>query len=360
VNSAARAGLAALLNLALAACGAPPLPSAALATLPLATAPVEIATGAAAPWEGVIQAVREAELTAQTDGRVTEVRVDIGAVVAAGDVLLRLTATEQDAAVRAARADLAAAEALRREAEPRQRRLAALAAQGYVATALLEEAEAGRASAEAAVRAAHARLAAAEQQAAYTVVRAPFDGVVRARAIEPGERVGPGTPLLTLHAPDALRAEVPVPASVAEAIRAAPQARIALADGRMLEVAAVTVAPSAEAGSLSVLVRAPLPPLQRPPVPGATVKVEFPALTGPALPRLPVSALVRRGELTAVYVVDADGRPQLRQLRLGRRDGAFVQVLSGLRGGEQVARDPLAAARARSAQPSVTEGRRDD
>lgn len=359
MNASARAGLAALLSLALAACGAPPVPTATVAPPALATDPVEIATGAAAPWEGVIQAVHEAELTAQTDGRVTEVRVDIGATVEAGEVLLRLTATEQDAAVRAAQADLAAAEALLSEAGPRHRRLAALAAKGYVSTALLEEAEAGQASAEAAVRAARARLAAAGQQAGYTVVRAPFGGVVRARAIEPGERVAPGTPLLTLHAPGALRAEVPIPASVAEAIRAAPQARIALADGRVLEAAGVTVAPSAEAGSLSVLVRAALPPLERPPMPGATVKAVFPALTGPALPQLPVSALVRRGELTATYVVDADG-PHLRQLRLGRRDGAFVQVLSGLRGGERVARDPLAAAHVRTAQSPATASRRDD
>lgn len=359
MNTAVRAGLPALLSLALAACSAPPVPTGAVALPPLATDTVEVAAGAAAQWEGVIQAVHEAELTAQTEGRVTEVRVDIGATVEAGEVLLRLTATEQDAAVRAARADLAAAEALLREAEPRHRRLAALAAQGYVSAALLEEAEAGQASAQAAVRAAHARLATAEQQAGYTVVRAPFGGVVRARAIEPGERVGPGTPLLTVHAPGALRAEVPVPVSVAEAIRAAPQARIALADGRVLDVAGVTVAPSAEAGSLSVLVRAALPPLERPPLPGATVKASFPALTGPALPRLPVSALVRRGELTAVYVVDANG-PHLRQLRLGRRDGAFVQVLSGLRGGEHVARDPLAAAHVRAAQTSTAEVRRDD
>ena len=60
---------------------------------------------------------------------------------------------------------------------------------------------------------------------------------------------------------------------------------------------------------------------------------------------MPASAVVRRAEVTAVYVMGADKRPQLRQLRLGPVQGDQVEVLSGLDAGEQLITDPQAATR---------------
>ncbi|MEY8876469.1 MAG: efflux RND transporter periplasmic adaptor subunit, partial [Leptothrix sp. (in: b-proteobacteria)] len=65
------------------------------------------------------------------------------------------------------------------------------------------------------------------------------------------------------------------------------------------------------------------------------------------LASVPLSAVVRRAELTAVYVLDAQGQPLLRQVRLGHVDGSQVEVLAGLVAGERVATDPQAAARVR-------------
>jgi len=62
---------------------------------------------------------------------------------------------------------------------------------------------------------------------------------------------------------------------------------------------------------------------------------------------VPASAIVRRAEVTALYVMDDSGRAVLRQVRLGERLGASVEVLSGVSAGESVAIDPQAAARAR-------------
>jgi hypothetical protein len=61
---------------------------------------------------------------------------------------------------------------------------------------------------------------------------------------------------------------------------------------------------------------------------------------------VPAAAIVRRAEMSAVYVVDAKGVPALRQVRLGRAEGETVEVLAGLSAGERVALDPQAAARA--------------
>ena len=66
---------------------------------------------------------------------------------------------------------------------------------------------------------------------------------------------------------------------------------------------------------------------------------------------VPLSAIVRRAELTGLYVLDAEGRPWLRQVRTGRIDGDQVEVLSGLMPGERVATDPQAAARIRQTTP---------
>src|SRR5690606_23450057 len=147
--------------------------------------------------------------------------------------------------------------------------------------------------------AARAQLAQAGQQAEYTVVRAPFAGIVSARRGEPGESVNPGQPLMAVDAPGALRIEVQVAQSQAHAIRGAGRAQVVSADGRAVAAAEVVVFPAADPLPHSVGVRVTLPDVDNAPVPGATAKVVFPiaaAVATPAAISIPVSALVQRGE----------------------------------------------------------------
>lgn len=340
-----RAGLMATV-LALAACTddadtrqPPPLPSD-LATMVVAVD----ATGSARGWDGVVEVVRNAELAAQTSGRVAAVNVDVNDAVVAGQVLLRITAAEQQAGAASARAQLRAAEAAAAEANQSFERFNALAAGHYVSRQQLEQARAARDAANAARDAARAQLTQAAQQADYTVVRAPFAGVITRRDVEPGETVAPGMPLLAVHGPAELRIEVALPQSRAEAVRRDTRARIVLADGRELMPKQVIVFPAADAASHSVTVRLALPALADPPAPGTTAKVLFDADAGNADAgvRVPAAAIVRRGELTGVYVVH-ESRLLLRQLRLGASHGDGVDVVSGLRAGEVIALDPVAA-----------------
>lgn len=343
--------LAALLSLAfVAACGDEP---AAGTRPPLAAVQTRVVQAGTADggraWDGVVEAVQRADLSAQTTGRVTEVGADVDDRVARGDLLVRITAFEQQAGANAARAQVRAAEAAASEAEANYERFSALASAQYVSRAQLDQARAARDSAIATRDAARATLAQATQQAAYTEVRAPFAGVVGARHVEPGETVAPGRPLVSVHAPGALRVEVQVPQSDAAAIRAANGARILLEDGRGVDASRVIVFPAAQAETHSVGVRLLLPDMEDAPRPGATAKVVFPVAGASVAPHVPYGTLVQRGEVSAVYVV-ASGRVGLRQVRVGRRVGDDVEILAGLKPGERIASDPVEAMRALAAQ----------
>ena len=342
--------LAASLLLLVAACGSepaapvlPPLPKLATITL---QAEADVSGRS---WDGVVEAVQQAALTAQTAGRVTVVNVDVNDRIAAGDVLLRLTAVEQQAGSNIARAQLRAAEAAAAEAEANYARYAALGSKQFVSRLQLGQARAARDGAVAARDAARAQLTQAGQQTDYTVVRAPFAGIVSARQVQPGESVAPGQPLLSIYAPGALRIEVQVPQSDAVAIRAAKRAQIVLAGGRSIDAAEVTVFPAANPSTHSVAVRVTLPDTREAPQPGATAKVVFPITASESVLRIPIGALVQRGELSGVYVL-ADNRLALRQLRLGQRMGGEVEVIAGIKAGESVVVDPVAALRALMAQ----------
>lgn len=350
MKSPARVLIAAALTLSLAACGGDDV-ARDNAPLPKLDTHV-VAAGdsqAGRSRDGVVEAVREAALSAQTSGRVTAVEVDVNDRVVAGQILLRLSVVEQQAGVDAARAQLRAAEASAIEAERNYQRFASLSKDNYVSRAQLDQARAARDAANAARDAARAQLSAAGQGADYTIVRAPYAGIVAARRVEPGEAVAPGEPLLTVYVPDDLRIEVQVPQSEADAIRARPGARVVFDDGVSVDARQVVVYPGADPLSHSVTVRVLLPQMATPVAPGTTAKVIFPIQSGihggNAALRVPEKAIVRRGELTGVYVLK-DGTLTLRQLRPGAREGDSVEVLAGLRAGDVVALDPEAALQA--------------
>lgn len=344
-RSAALATLAATLTaaaLGLVACGGkPPAPPQAQAPQ-LATVTVHLErTLLERALDGTVEAVNQSTVSAQTAGRVAEILFDVNDSVPAGAVIMRLRSTEQRSGLTQAQAALREAEAREAEAQTRFRRITDMYERRVVAKAMLDEATANRDAAVARLAAARAALASAREGVGYTEVRAPFAGVVTQRHVEVGEAVAPGSPLMSGVSLQQLRVTVDVPQSLVSRIRASGRAAVHAGD-RRIEAKKLTIFPVAAAPSSTFRARLELPDDATGLAPGMFVKVGF--VVG-EVQRLfvPASSLVERSEVTAVYVVGADGRTSMRQVRTGHHFGERVEILAGLEPGERVATDPIAA-----------------
>lgn len=307
------------------------LPLAALAAEPLPTMTVrQQAVDLVFPAEAVVEAVQQATVGAQVPGRVLEVRADAGQRVAKGDVLMHLDAREASEAARAAEAQYNVA----RLNYERQRQLKE---QKFVSQAALDKAKAD-------FDAAAANRSAAGASQSHAVIVAPLAGIVARRHAEAGDMAMPGTPLFTLYQPGSLRVTASVPQHRLPAMRNVAKARVEFPElGKWVEATAVQVLPTADAATHVSPVRVTLPSLPDV-VPGMAARVHF--LIGRANKlTVPPAAIVRRGEVAAVYVQGADLRLMLRQLRLGEVVGnGEVEVLAGLSDGDKVVTDPVKAA----------------
>lgn len=292
--------------------------------------------------DGVAEAVNRSTVSAQTAGRVTEVRFDVDDYVRAGDVIVRIDSSEQQASVDQAEANLRAATAKRREAEQEYTRIRGVFERQAVAQAEMDRATTGRKQARAAERAAEAALLQARQQLAYTEVLAPYNGIVIERLVEVGETVQPGQRLMTGLSLDRMRVSVDVPQNLVDAIRSERKAQAQIGS-RWVRAEEITVFPVADPRSDTFEVRLRLPDGIEGVFPGMYIKVGFMSGSRPGLV-IPLGSVVMRSEVVGVYVVDPSGTLYFRQIRLGSPAGPeHVNVLSGLFEGEQVAVNPVEA-----------------
>ena len=326
--------------------------SALAADLPAVAARVS-STAASAAYEGRVEAVRQAHMAAQVPGTVIDLKVRAGDPVRAGQVLLRIDARAAQQGASASDAQALAARAQLDVAAKELARKQQLFTKHYISQAALDQAEAAYQAARAQADALAAQADAAQTQTALHVVRAPFAGIVAQVAVERGDMAMPGKPLLTVYDPAQLRvsAFVPVTALV-DGAKGAAGARVLLAThAEPVMPARVQVLPTVDAASLTREVRADLPDsvdaapglLARLLLPGAPLAG---AAEGAGRLYVPRAAVVRRAEMTGVYVLDEKGAPRLRQVRLGAAAGDEVEILSGLDAGERVVTDSHAATRA--------------
>ena len=325
---------------------------------------------------GYVVARRMATVSAKVTGKVREILIEEGQHVDAGQVMATLDPVDADAQrdlaaaqVAASRSQAGSTEAQLREAEANARRLGQLVQQQLVSKAQYDQAIAERDALRAQLltarrntQVARDQLAIAENGLDNTVVRAPFAGVVIAKAAQPGEIISPmsagggftRTGIGTIVDMDSLEIEVDVGESYIGRVKPGMpvQATLNAYPDWKIPAHVVAIIPTADRGKATVKVRIALDQKDDRIVPEMGVAVSFlekaqaqQAEAAPRGVRVPAAAIVERDGADVAFVVagEEDNEVELRAVETGRAVGSDGrQVLSGLSAGEEVVLDPPA------------------
>lgn len=346
--------------------------------------------GATFEAPGVVRAKTSTVISSKLVGTIVAMRISEGERVRAGQVLVEIDnrdaraqlvkaqaglreaeggTEELERNLKAAVATQSAAQAQRQLAETTLKRYQGLrerksvsaqeydevAAQAQVALAEVERADrlqqvivARRQMVAARIDQARADVEAAQIYAGYARITSPVEGLVVSKQAEIGGLAAPGVPLLTIEGTGrsgGLRLEATVEESRLGAIALGTAARVGIDSLGGLELAGrvVEIVPAADPASRTFTVRIELPanPSLRS---GQFGRVQFQAGERKGL-SIPANAVVRRGQLTGVYVIDEKGIANLRLITLGRQDGDRLEVLSGLDAGETIVAESSRIAR---------------
>lgn len=304
--------------------------------------------------DAVVEAVRDTMVAAQVQGIVVTLNVKVGDTVRAGQELVRVDARAAAQNVAASSAQVIAAQVGMRVAAKEFERQKQLHEKQYISQAALDRAQAQLQAAQAQVQTLEAQAGVALTQSGFYSVKAPYAGIVSEVPVVLGDMAMPGRPLVRVYDPSALRATAVVAQTSVAAMMDAKEIEIDLPGLKSahiaLAVSKVQLFPSVDAATHTSQLRMDLPSNLQGATPGMFARVKWLAASGAQTAQqlqVPASAVVRRAEMAGLYVLDAQGRPLLRQVRLGRIDGDKVEILSGVRLGEKVATNPQAAAKVR-------------
>lgn len=283
---------------------------------------------------GTVKAGKNAPIAARVSGTVSGVHAKEGDRVRQGSLLMTIHAREVLAD--AAGAEHAAAEALARKklADVTYERFSRLFEEQAVTRQELDTRRAERDMAERALARAREASRAASAVAGYTRITAPISGVVTSKTVDPGATVFPGMPLMTVEEEGRYRLEVAVPESLLGRVvlgASVPVSLDGVADGAVAKVAEIV--PKVDPVSRTFLVKLDIPS------PGARSGRFGRALLPVGEKRgilVPKTAVVERGQLTFVWIVDNGNIARMRLVKPGASQGGRVEILAGLSEGERV------------------------
>jgi RND family efflux transporter MFP subunit len=280
---------------------------------------------------GTAAPIQQATLSTRLMGTVTDVLVREGDRVAAGQIVLRLDARDLAAKSSQAAAAIAEASAMHHDAVVQANRIRALYADSAATRAQLDAAETGLARTVASLQAAQASAAELGAVRSYSVVRAPFAGIVTRRFADPGAFATPGAPLVTIQDVSALRISASTTPGIARGLRRG-QALTAQVERATVRATIEGVVPAATGSlyTINALVKNPDGAL----LAGSRATLALPTGQRQVL-IVPASAITRVGDLTGVTLHSAQGDDR-RWVRLGRTMGAVVEVTAGLRADDRV------------------------
>jgi RND family efflux transporter MFP subunit len=283
---------------------------------------------------GTVGSLDRATLTARIDGRVGALKVKAGDRVAAGAVLLTIADTPAGARLAGAESARQAAAARRTLADQTLTRFEQLRAGEAVTPQEFDRVAGEAAQARSELQAAEAAVDQARIVAGYARVTAPYAAQVAATLVEAGSTVMPGTPLLVLDRTGGWQVRLTCPESLTGRVLPGTALQIEVPALQRTFAAIVTeVEPAADPASRSFQAKAALPDDPQLAA-GLFARAAYAGgMTDTLL--VPVAAVVTRGQLTGVYVVEG-GRLHWRLIKTGRAVGNRVEALAGLAAGEKV------------------------
>ncbi|NMM38933.1 MAG: efflux RND transporter periplasmic adaptor subunit [Glaciimonas sp.] len=292
--------------------------------------------------EGVVEAVRQSTVAAQISGQIVEFRVNAGDSVKAGQILARIDPRAAEQVLSGSKSQVVEAQASLTNALRSFERSKKLFGQKFISQAGLDQAQADYNVAQARVAALQAGAGQASTAKTFTVITAPYAGVVAATSVEVGDMATPGLPLVTLFDPAAMRVTATLSQSSLRAINLHMPARVEFPTLKQSVTSRqITLIPLADSRTHTAKLRLDLGQVAGL-LPGQFARAYF--VTGMVRKLVvPEQAVLRRSEVTAVYVLGGS-QPQLRQIRVGEASAnGFIEVLAGLRAGERIAQDPIKA-----------------
>jgi RND family efflux transporter MFP subunit len=291
---------------------------------------------------GTVRAIQTAQVGAQSAGSLVSVNVREGDRVRRGQVLAivdpaqeRSSAAQADAAATGARNEVAAAEADLQLAQATFHRYEKLFSERSVTAQELDEvqaqlaaAQARRESAQASERRAQAVVQQATTSLERTTIRAPFDGIITARLADTGTVVALGTPIFKVDEAGPMRLEVTLDETAIGLMHRARPVPVTVGDGEQRSGRVDEIVPAADSASRTFLCKIALP--RDPNLHSGMFGRALIARGRTRRIAIPASALVHRGQLAGIYVLDSDSVAQLRFITTGRISEGSIEVLSGL------------------------------
>lgn len=274
---------------------------------------------------GQVTAAFQAVLSSRIQGSIDKLMVREGMTVSKGQTLVQLDNRD-------VKADLARALADMENTKAQLERMSQLYERDAVSKQEME-------NAARAFKVGEANHNAVLAQLSYTVVKAPFDGVITEKMVETGELASPGQPLLKMENPRRLRLEAIVAEKDLKAVSPGDKIPVIIdaLEGLTLDGVVEKILPVGDPQTHTFTVRVDVPPT---PALKSGMFGRFHLDKGMATTILvPETAVIQRGEIVSVFAVGQDRVAHLRWVKVGRRINNQVEILSGLNVGESVLLD---------------------
>jgi RND family efflux transporter MFP subunit len=312
------------------------------ATAPIAR-PVQVqrvafaSAGASREFAGVVRARYETDLGFRVAGKITARIVNAGDRVHAGDVIARLDPQDLKLQVASAEAELSAATSNLAQAASDELRYATLKSRGYAAVADYERKKAGKDEADGRLERAQRARDLARNQLAYAELTADADGVITATLAEPGQVVAIGQAVARLAHHGEMEALVALPETRLGEARASQAAVRLWSDPRRQFAAHLReLSPQADPMTRTYAARFTIENPDDTVALGMTATVTLSHATESSMARLPLAAILNRGNGPSVYVVDKSGALELRPVSVASFTADAALITAGVNNGERV------------------------